>query len=234
MKEKNSITIGLCFLVWNEAEGCRLDIPKIDLSFFDQVYAVDGGSTDGTIEYLSSQGIEVKKQPKKGYNAAYIFAFEECECDALIFYHPKGTVPIDHLYLFKPYLQQGFDLVVASRLGSHSRNEEDDQIFKYRKWLVLGLAFVCSLFWKKSGNTVWDVLHGFRAMKVEAFNGIDPLNEGLSMDLEMVVRSYKNDFKAIEFPTHEGPCTYRDTHFKTIPTGIKILKYMWFEIWRKD
>lgn len=226
--------IALCFLVWNELQGCQSDIPKLDLSKFEQVYAVDGGSTDGTVEYLTEQGIEVYPQPKKGYNQAYIFAFEKCNCDALIFFHPKGTVPINHIYIFRPFLEQGFDLVIASRLGHHSRNEEDDKIFKYRKWFVILLARISAMIWKKEGNTAWDVLHGFRAMKKSAFEQIDPLPHGLAIDLEMVIRSYKKKFSIIEFPTHETNCEYRGTHFKALPTGIKLLKYLKFELFRKN
>ncbi len=63
-------------MVWNEVEGCRLDIPNLPLDQFDEVYAVDGGSTDGTSEYLESLGIPVYLQPKKGLNAAYIHAVD--------------------------------------------------------------------------------------------------------------------------------------------------------------
>ena len=225
--------ISLCFLIWNELQGCQLDIPKIDLSQFEEVYAVDGGSTDGTVEYLEGRNIPVYQQPERGYNQAYLYAFEKCSTDAVLFFHPKGTVPISHLYIFRPFLEQGFDLVIASRLSSHARNEEDDRIFKYRKWFVISLAWFCSLVWKKEGNTMWDVLHGFRAMTKESFIRISLLEEGLSGDLEMVIGSYRHKIRAIEFPTHETNCLYRDTHFKAWPTGLKILKYLKIEMFRK-
>ena len=53
------MTIALCLLVWNEAHGCQVELPKINFSHFDQVFAIDGGSTDGTIEILENAGIEV-------------------------------------------------------------------------------------------------------------------------------------------------------------------------------
>jgi len=55
--------ITLCLLVFNERSGCEVDVPKLRRDTFDDVYAVDGGSTDGTVEYLESQGIPVSSNP---------------------------------------------------------------------------------------------------------------------------------------------------------------------------
>jgi len=41
--------ITLCLLVFNERAGCEVDVPKLRRDTFDDVYAVDGGSTDGTV-----------------------------------------------------------------------------------------------------------------------------------------------------------------------------------------
>ena len=53
-------------MVWNELDGCKMDVPRLPRDAFDEIYAVDGGSTDGTVAYLESQGITVHRQPKKG------------------------------------------------------------------------------------------------------------------------------------------------------------------------
>ncbi|MCR4744166.1 MAG: hypothetical protein K5894_02925 [Lachnospiraceae bacterium] len=66
------MTVGLCLLTWNELEGCKHDLPLIDKSQFEQIYCIDGGSTDGTVEYLQEQGVEVYQQQKPGLNQACI------------------------------------------------------------------------------------------------------------------------------------------------------------------
>ena len=40
------------------------DIPRINKSLFSQLLAIDGGSQDGTIEYLKNNGFEVVVQEK--------------------------------------------------------------------------------------------------------------------------------------------------------------------------
>lgn len=226
------VTVGLCLITWNEIEGCKHDIPLIDRSKFDEIYCVDGGSTDGTVEYLESQGIKVYKQTAKGLNQACKDGCNFCSCDAFVFYHPKGSIPVEDTYKFRAYYEQGYDFVVASRMMKGAHNEEDSKILRPRKWFVLCLGFAAKVLFKKEGNTVWDTLHGFRGMTVEAFKKCDISDMSPSIDIEMVCRSYKLKLKRIEFPTTEMPRLAGESHFKAWSTGKKLLKYLWWEIKR--
>lgn len=226
--------ISLCLVVWNELEGCKLDVPILPFDEFDEVYAIDGGSTDGTVEYLESQKIPVYRQPQNGLNAAYIHANEMSTSDAIVVFFPKATTPVEDLKHFRPLLEQGYDLVVASRQVEGSINEEDAHFLRPRKWAVKGLSYLASLLWRKEGNLVLDVLHGFKGWNKTAFHEMKILDHGLSIDIEMVVRSYKLKMSRIEFPTKEVSRTYGDTHFKIWPTGKKLLAYLRYEWFRND
>jgi glycosyltransferase involved in cell wall biosynthesis len=228
------VKVSLCLLVWNELEGCRKDVPRLPREAFDEVYAVDGGSTDGTVAYLESQGIPVHRQPKGGLNAAYVHAEAVSSGDAVVVFFPKGTTPPEDLLRFRPLLEQGFDLVVASRAIPGGVNEEDAGWWRPRKWLVRGLALLASLLWRREGHWVRDVLHGFKGFTRSAFRRMRILDHGLSIDIEMVVRSYKLRLRRCEFPTSERTRAFGGTHFKVWPTGKKLLAYLWFESRRKD
>lgn len=224
----------LCLLTRNELVGCKHDIPFINREQFEEIFAIDGNSTDGTVEYLKQMGIQVYTQPKKGLNAACVYAFEKCKTDGLIFFHPKGTIPVSDIEKFRFYFENGYDLVVASRNIKGARNEEDKKIIKYRKWFVMTLAFISAALFRKEGNMVYDVLHGFRGMTTHGFRLINPSDFGVSIDLEMVSRSYKKQLKRIEFPTSEKPRIEGSTNFKALPTGWSLIKYIFREIYRKD
>jgi hypothetical protein len=227
------LTIGLCLMVWNELPGCQLDIPRIPFGEFDEVFALDGGSTDGTIEYLEQRGITVVRQAERGYNRAYIAAFRHTACDALVIFHPKGTIDPQSLSKFIPALRTGTDLVVASRNIRGASNEEDGRLFKPRKWLVTALAVLSGLLWWRGGGPViWDVLHGYRGMRKDAFFAIDPLPDGLSMDLQMIVRAYRLGLSRFEIPVQEIPRPEGTTHFKALPTGLNLLRYIKLELGR--
>ena len=226
------MTVALCLITWNELEGCRHDIPLIDRTKFDEIYCIDGGSTDGTVEYLTEQGIPVYRQTAKGLNQACKDGAEKCTCDAFVFFHPKGSIPVEDTYKFRKYFEEDYDLVIGSRMLKESRNEEDGRLLKPRKWFVLGLGMLSAILFRREGNRVRDVLHGFRGMKKDKFLALDISDFSPSVDIEMVSRSYKLRMKRIEFPTQERERIAGTTHFKAIPTGKKLLKYMFWEIKR--
>lgn len=226
--------IALCLITWNEIDGVKHDIPLIDKSKFEQIYCIDGGSTDGTVEYLEKNGIKVYTQQKKGINQACLEGVEHCECDAFVFFHPKGTIPVEDIYKFREFYEAGYEFVVGSRMMKGAHNEEDDQLIKPRKWFVLCLALLSKILFKREGNTVWDVLHGFRGMTLESFKKLNISDYDKSIDIEMVNRSYKFKSKRIEFPTYETSRIGGETHFKALSTGWQVLKYMWWEFRRKN
>ena len=224
--------VSLILITWNELEGCKHDIPLIDRTQFDEIFCIDGGSTDGTVEYLTEQGIKVYRQSAKGLNQACKDGCEHCTTDAFVFYHPKGTIPVEDTYKFRKYFEDGYRFVVGSRMMKGAHNEEDDKFFKPRKWFVIGLGLLAKILFKREGNTVWDTLHGFRGMTVDAFKRCDISDMSPSIDIEMVCRSYKLKLKRIEFPTTELPRLAGESHFKAFATGKKLLKYLMYEIKR--
>jgi len=232
MTAGSPLRLTLCLLTQNEIDGCRYDVPTLPLDAFDEVFAVDGGSTDGTIEYLESQGITVFQQEIRGYNGAHIAAFSRCSTDALVIYHPKGTIDSSILLNFRPRFEQGYDLVIASRLIAGGANEEDSKFLRPRKWLVLGLGAAVSLLWRRDQGLIWDVLHGCRGMRRDAFFRIEPLQTGLSIDLEMVVRAYRYRLRRTEFAVVERPRLSGATHFKMWPTSKALLGYLLKELRR--
>lgn len=226
--------VTLCLIVWNELQGCQVDVPKLAFDAFDEVIAVDGGSTDGTVEYLERRGISVHRQPKPGLNAAYVHANKMASGDAVVAFFPKGTLPTDDLLKLRPLFEAGNELIVASRQVRGSVNEEDAHLFRPRKWAVRALATLAAVVWRREGYFVRDVLHGFKGWTKSAFSQMKVLDHGLSIDIEMVVRSYKLRLKRTEFATTEALRGYGETRFKIWPTGKRLLTYLWFEFKRHD
>lgn len=219
--------ISLCLLTWNEVHGCRQAVPKLPLDEFSEVFALDGGSTDGTIEFLHSAGVTVVSQRNRSYNAAYVEAIQHYSGDAIVFYHPKGTIDEASLPLITKHLRDGVDFVVASRMLAQSTNEEDDKIVKHRKWFGLALAHAASIRWRNSQVTrISDPLHGYRGISREFAQSLALLPTGVTADLEMVRHAYVSGAKVAEVPVDESEREEGGTHFPAFTTGRKLLGYL--------
>jgi len=225
-------TKSLCLVVWNEIEGCKVDVPLLPRECFDDIYAVDGGSTDGTAEFLESQGIPVHRQRKKSLNAAYADAVALARTQAIAVFFPKGTLNPAILREFGPLLDQGFELVVASRNMPGARNEEDEGFFRPRKWGVQVLSLFASLVWRREGWRIRDVLHGVKAFTVDAFRRMKVSDTGVTIDLEMTVRAYRLRISRIEFPVIESARLRGETRFKIWPTARRLARFLWSEFFR--
>lgn len=222
--------IALCFLVWNERQGCEIDLPQADSSIFDEVFAIDGGSNDGTASVFEQYGIPVYPQTRRGLNAAYWQAVETSTCDSVVVFFPKGTLSPSILWDFKQRLLSGEEFVIASRIIPGSRNEEDGRWFRPRKWGVRSLALISWLLWRRRRPIVWDVLHGVKGFSREAFLAMNPSRTGLAIDLEMVIRSYKLGIRPREFPVIEHRRAFGETRFKILPTSIRLAKCLLAEL----
>jgi len=221
------MSVSLCLLVWNEAHGCETELPKIDFSLFDQVFAIDGGSTDGTIENLENAGIEVRPQSRRSYNAAYIDALDFFDTDSVVLYHPKGTIDPSSLSVMVDLLNKGNDLVIASRMMPGAVNEEDDQIIRHRKWFGEGLALASSVRWNRSkAKRITDPLHGYRGCSRKFAYSLNLRATGVTADLEMVQHAYESKAQVVEFPIQESERVEGTTHFPAYKTGKELLKYL--------
>lgn len=222
-----SKSISLCLLTWNEIHGCEQVIPNLPQGIFSEVFALDGGSTDGTVEYLTAAGITVVPQVKRSYNAAYVEAISHYTGDGIVFYHPKGTVDEASLPLVVDELAAGKDLVIASRMLPSSKNEEDDQLIRHRKWFGQGLAMAASLRWNRSGIArISDPLHGYRGCSRAFTDGLTLLPTGVSADLEMVRYAYASGAAVSEIPVDESEREVGGTHFPAWKTGKALMRYL--------
>jgi STELLO glycosyltransferases len=219
----------LCFIVWNKVDGCKHDVPKFDFTGFDEAFAIDGGSVDGTVEVLREHKVAVYPQRARSLNAAYWQAVETTTCDNIVVFFPKGTLDPSVAQTTRSLLASGKDLVVASRLIKGAHNEEDDRLLRPRKWGIEVLAVSAAMCWRRRGPMVWDVLHGVKGFKREAFLRMKPSRIGVSIDLEMVVRAYRLGAQVCEFPVFEARPDWGDTRFKVLPTGVKLAKFLYCE-----
>jgi dolichol-phosphate mannosyltransferase len=223
-------TVSLALIVRNEEQGLRDILPRIPFDLFDDTFAVDGHSTDGSREVLLSHGVRVHRQNEPGLGAAMLEARHHLATDALIFFHPDGNEDPSDLGRMASLLRENMEFVVASRMIRGSINEDDQKILKWRKWANQLFAILANAFFARQGNKTSDVTNGFRGITAVAWDRLNLSSRDLTMDYQMVIRALKTGTTITEFPTHEGHRIEGATNFASIPTGIAELKLLWREI----
>jgi glycosyltransferase involved in cell wall biosynthesis len=225
--------ISLVLLTFNEIDGLHHVFNSLPLDTVDEVFAVDGGSTDGTREFFQQHTVRIMDQTCPGRGEAFREAFRQSQCDAIIFFSPDGNEGPEDIPRFRSYLEQGCDMVIASRMMKGAYNEEDDQIFKFRKWANNAFNLLANIAFRRSGPYITDSINGYRAMTKTAFNRLQPDGSGYTIEYQMTIRALKHRMNIIEFPTHEYPRAGGESYAKSIPTGLRFIKIFLRELFSK-
>ncbi|MFC1616523.1 glycosyltransferase family 2 protein [Patescibacteria group bacterium] len=216
--------LALVLLSLNEIDGLKKIYKQIPKDSINEIFAVDGGSTDGTLDFYREHRVPVLKQRSRGRGEAFRQAMKESDADAFIFFSPDGNEDPNDIPKFRDHLNNGFDMVIASRMMKGAFNEEDNQLFKWRKWANNAFNWLANISFRKQGPYICDTINGFRAIKKDAFQIMNTDGQGHTIEYQTTIRSFKKGLKVKEFPTYEGPRIGGEIKAKSIPTGIRFIK----------
>lgn len=221
----------LVILAWNEIDGLRSILPAIPQDSADEVIVVDGGSTDGSVEFCRERGIPVVMQERRGRGEAFRVGINHTSGDAVVFFSPDGNEdPADIALLFER-LASGADIAIASRFLPGSRNEEDEAILPLRKWTNKAFGWIANTIWNQ-GSYVTDTINGFRGIRRTAFDTLGLTSMGYTIEFEMTIRAMKRRLTIVELPTREGDRVGGETKAPSFKTGLVFLRFLFAEILR--
>jgi glycosyltransferase involved in cell wall biosynthesis len=133
VNDKDKVT--LIALTLNEIEGVTAVMPKVRREWFDQILVVDGGSTDGTIEWCRANGFQVYVQKQKGIRYAYLEVLPMIEGGIVLTMSPDGNCPPDAMPKMIDKMREGYDMVIGSRYLDGATSEDDDFVTGFGNWL---------------------------------------------------------------------------------------------------
>lgn len=224
------MTRTLVILTLNEIDGVRAIVPRIPPGVADEVLAVDGGSTDGTRQYLTEAGIRICDQERRGRGEAFRVAMAKAKGEHVVFFSPDGNEdPADIERLFAA-LANGADMAIASRFAVGSRNEEDDSWLPLRKWVNQAFTWMANAIWNRHGPTVTDTINGFRGLRRAAFDAIAPTSAGATVEYELTIGAMREKMSIVEIATVEGDRVGGETKVASWSTGVAFLKLLLREI----
>lgn len=125
----------LLVMVLNEVDGMKAIMPRIDKAWVDQIIVVDGGSTDGTVEWAKENGYELYVQKQRGFRHAYTEVWPQVTGDVVITFSPDGNSVPELIPDLIEEMKAGNDMVIASRYLGDAKSDDDDIVTAFGNWL---------------------------------------------------------------------------------------------------
>jgi glycosyltransferase involved in cell wall biosynthesis len=185
---------------------------------FHEILLVDGGSKDGTIELAEKLGMKVVRQKESGRGRGFYEGMLAAEGDILIYFSPDGNEDPREIPLMIKKIEDGYDMVIASRFMSQSESKDVTFIRKIgnKSYSILtNLAF---------GTKLKDAVNGFRAIRKDVMQKLDVQSKRFDIEMEMTVKVLKLKGKITEVPTTEPERIEGQSRLRTFYDGWLIYK----------
>jgi glycosyltransferase involved in cell wall biosynthesis len=162
-----------------------------------EIIVVDNGSNDRTSDVARSAGATVLQEKRRGYGYACLAGIEralQSKPDIIAFVDGDlSDYPEELPILLKPIQEDGFDLVIGSRMiGEREAGAMLPQAI-FGNWLA---GFLIMMFW---GHKFTD-LGPFRAVRVDALQRMNMNDKTFGWTVEMQVKAAKLKLKCTEVP----------------------------------
>lgn len=191
--------ISLVIFAWNEIDGMKVIMPQIKKEWYDEMIIVDGGSTDGTIEYAKEHGYNIFVQKEKGSGAAFMESVEKATGDIIIIFSPDGNSIPDRIPLLLEKMKEDYDMVIVSRYLDGAKSYDDDCITAFGNWMFTTLINI--LF----GSDITDSLVMYRAFKRSIVKDLEINTKTSAWGTQLLTRAIRRKLKIGEISGNEPP-----------------------------
>ena len=219
----------IVLLVYDEIDGLKQLWDQIPIDQFVETICIDGGSTDGSREFLHDRGIPVFDQPIAGRGVAFRVAADVAKGSRLIFYSPDGNEDPADISKLDDLLLDGARLAIAARFGPGARNEEDDELIRARARVNQALTWLANRLFN-TGPWVYDTINGFRAFHKVDLLELDTTVKRFPIEYQTSLRAMARGWPIVELPTQELPRAGGESKCLSWPVGKDHLKVLFTEL----
>jgi len=182
----------------NEEENIGTTIDDFRREGFENIFVIDGGSTDRTVEIVKARGVRVGIQSGKGKGQAVAEAFEILDEDVIILVDGDGTYAAsDAKKLLEPIEKGIAEHVVGNRLSGYEKGA-------FSKLNLIGNKLLNFVFRVTYGVELYDILSGYRALVKDLYKSVNLRKTGFEVETELTVETIAKGFRIMEVPV-----TYR-------------------------
>jgi glycosyltransferase involved in cell wall biosynthesis len=217
----SSRKVSICLLIPVLNEGACLPkiLPQINPSWVDEIVFVDGGSTDNTREEIRAWGHgRLVEQQKKGLTVGYFESYPHISSEAIISFSPDGNSLPEAIPELVSKMQEGYDMVIASRYMPGAKSEDDDAITRLGNWMFTRTVNI--LF----GGNYTDSLVMLRAYRKSLVERLALPPENHVFEPLLAVRCAKHGCRVTEIPASEPKRIAGERKMRIFINGWAILK----------
>jgi len=187
-----------------------------------EILIADNGSTDGSQDIASQNGVRIINVPIKGYGAALIEGTKAALGKYVIMGDADDSYNFLNLMPFIEKLREGYDLVMGNRFAGGIAKDAMPKLHRYLGNPVL--SFIGRLFFN---SKIKDFHCGLRGYNREKILSLNLQTNGMEYASEMIVKATLNRFNITEVPTTlDKDGRSRPPHLRSFRDGWRHLRFL--------
>jgi glycosyltransferase involved in cell wall biosynthesis len=225
------VAVDVIIPVLNEREMLPVFMKRIEGSGLPlHLIFIDNGSDDGTLEYVSEQpgATLIAHGENLGYGRSLVDGMKAANAATIMIIDADCEYPPEAIPRLIEAVEAGADVVYGSRFLDGGRVD----MSRTRAW---GNRFLTGLFNLLYRQHITDLYTGMKAMRRDAFAGMDFRRDGFEHVAELAARLSRRGYEISEVPVEYSPrCTGR-SKMRHIPELLKALtSLVYFRVVRLD